>query len=82
MDFDINSCRNIYKVLDKYHSITENKYKNDKQRFRVIIYCRTDCSIKQYPYRFVTEKLLLMYIINKFRGKYLIKIRIEPIEKK
>ncbi|AAR83460.1 CNPV114 HT motif protein [Canarypox virus] len=81
MDLDIKSCRSIYKIWDKYHFMTGYKYKNDKQRFKITIYCKCDCSIKQYPYRFVTEKLLLMYIINKFRGKYLIKIRIEPIVK-
>ncbi|ARF02704.1 SWPV1-103 [Shearwaterpox virus] len=79
MDLNIKSCRYIYKVLDNYHAITENKFKNDGQRFSVILYCKPKCTVKQYSYRFITEKLLSMYIINKLRGRRLFKIRIEPV---
>ncbi|AID46825.1 HT motif family protein [Penguinpox virus] len=80
MEFDISSCRMIYSVLEQYHFVTDNRYNNRNQKFRIVLYCLKDSIIKRYPYRFVSEIQFVRYIINKFRGKNLYKISIEAID--
>ncbi|ALA62436.1 HT motif protein [Turkeypox virus] len=80
MELDITSGRTIRLVLGKYHVITNYRYKREEQRFKIILYCHVENGVKKYPYMFVTEKQLIRDIINKFRGKKLFKIFIEPHE--
>lgn len=81
MEFDIISSRTIYKIMEQYHFITENRHRGKEQRFRIMLYCRTKDSIKEYPYRFITEQQLIDCLIQKYKRRSLFKIAIEAIEK-